>query len=139
MSNAFLLLILPMGSLTVHLGSYQRSVGMSVRGTCTTPADAVHLLQAVQQMLESRPLQAWVDCQQLQALTHLGQHTLLRATAYARRLGSTLYWCGLPPELTQELQTSGDDDLHLLPADGYEGPEFLLPERRSGGSNLLAA
>lgn len=139
MSNAFLLLILPMGSLTIHLGSYQRSVGMSVRGSCTTPADAVHLLQAVQQMLETRPLQAWVDCQQLQALTHLGQHTLLRATAYARRLGSTLYWCGLLPELAQELQTNGDEHLHLLPADAYQGPEFLLPERRSGGSTLLAA
>ncbi len=139
MSNAFLLLILPMGSLTIHLGSYQRNVGMSVRGSCATPADAVHLLQAVQQMLESRPLQAWVDCQQLQGLTHLGQQTLLRATAYARRLGSTLYWCGLLPELTQELQTSGAEDLHLLPADSYQGPDFLLPERRITSPNLLAA
>ncbi len=139
MSNAFFLLILPMGSLTIHLGSYQRSVGMSVRGSCTTPADAVHLLQAVQQMLENRPVQAWIDCQQLQSLTHLGQQTLLRATAYARRLGSTLYWCGLLPELARELQPHADADLHLLPASAYQGPDFLLPERRHQGPGLLAA
>lgn len=139
MSNAFFLLILPMGSLTIHLGSYQRSVGMSVRGSCTTPADAVHLLQAVQQLLENRPMHAWVDCQQLQALTHLGQHTLVRAAAYARRLGSTLYWCGLLPELAQELRAYADTDLHLLPSSDYQGPDFLLPERRHQGPSLMAA
>jgi anti-anti-sigma regulatory factor len=139
MSNAFFLLILPMGPLTIHLGSYQRNVGMSVRGGCSTPVDSVHLLQAVEQLLESRPVQAWVDCQQLHSLTHLGQHTVLRAAAYARRLGSTLYWCGLPPELAQELQTSEAEDLHLLPAGEYQGPDFLLPERRPPGPNLLAA
>ncbi|MGI4973549.1 MAG: hypothetical protein ACRYGH_31775 [Janthinobacterium lividum] len=128
-----------MGQLTIHLGSYQRNVGMSVRGGCSTPADSVHLLQAVEQLLESRPMQAWVDCQQLHSLTHLGQHTVLRATAYARRQGSTLYWCGLLPELTQVLQNSNAEDLHLLPAADYQGPDFLLPERRPTGPNLLAA
>jgi anti-anti-sigma regulatory factor len=139
MSNAFFLLILPMGSLTIHLGSYQHRVGMSVRGSCTTPADAVHLLQAVQQLLESRPMHAWVDCQQLQALTHLGQHTLVRATAYARRLGSTLYWCGLLPELAQQLRAYTDTDLHLVPSSDYQGPNFVLPERRPLGPSMLAA
>ena len=129
MSDAFFLLILPMGSLTIHLGSYQRSVGMSLRGSCTNSADAVHLLQAVEQLLDDHPPQAWVDCQQLHTLTSLGQQTLLRAVDYAGRLGSTLYWCGLPPTMQHELQATGHTALHLLPATGYQGPGFLLPER----------
>ena len=144
MSDAFFLLILPLGSLTIHLGSYRRNVGMSLRGSCATPANAVHLLQAVEQLLENRPPQAWVDCRQLHALTHLGQQTLLRAVNYASRLGSTLYWCGLPPTLQQELRATGHARLHLLPATGYQGPGFLLPERLSASPSaaspsLLAA
>ena len=138
MSNAFFLLILPMGTLTIHLGHYRHHVGMSVRGSCATPANAVHLLQAVQQLLENRPRQAWIDCQQLHALPHLGQQALLRASAYARRLGSTLYWCGLGPELAQALQAQAGTGLQLLPATAYQGPDFLLP-RRPAGPALLAA
>lgn len=129
MSDEFLLLILPLGSLTIHLGSYQRTVGMSLRGSCATPVHAVHLLRAVEKMLESRPALAWVDCQQLHALTHLGRQTLLRAVDYARRLDTTLHWCGLPPTMQHELRATGHAGLHLLPAGAYQGPGFLLPRR----------
>lgn len=141
MSDAFFLLILPLGSLTIHLGSYQRNVGMSLRGSCATPANAVHLLQAVGQLLETHPPQVWVDCRQLHALTHLGQQTLLRAVDYAHRLGSTLHWCGLPPTMQQELRATGHAHLHLLPAADYQGPCFLLPKRLQPppASSLLAA
>ena len=129
MSDAFFLLILPLGSLTIHLGSYQRGVGMSLRGSCATPANAVHLLQAMEKMLESRPAQAWIDCQQLHALTHLGQQTLLRAVDYAHRLGTTLHWCGLLPSMQHELRLTGHAGLHLLPTAAFQGPGFLLPRR----------
>ena len=129
MSDAFFLLVLPLGSLTIYLGRYQRNVGMSLRGSFATPANAVHLLQAVEQMLETHPSQVWVDCRQLRALTHLGQQTLLRAVDYAHRLGSTLHWCGLPPIMQHELRATGHAHLHLLPAAAYQGPGFLLPER----------
>lgn len=144
MSDAFFLLILPLGSLTIHLGSYQHNVGMSLRGSCATPANAVHLLQAVEKLLENHPPQAWIDCRQLHTLTPLGQQTLLRAVDYAHRLGSKLYWCGLPPTMQHELGISGHAHLHLVPGAGYQGPIFLLPERLSqpppaSSSSLLAA
>lgn len=142
MSDAFFLLILPLGSLTIHLGNYQHHVGMSLRGSCATPANAVHLLQAVEQLLENHPPQAWIDCRRLHTLTPLGQQTLLRAVGYAHRLGSALYWCGLPPTMQYELRASGHAHLHLLPATGYQGPRFLLPERLpppADSSALLAA
>ncbi|WP_223652998.1 STAS domain-containing protein [Hymenobacter psoromatis] len=137
MSDAFFLLILPLGSLTIHLGSYQRNVGMSLRGSCATPANAVHLLQALEQVLENRPPHAWIDCQQLHTLTHLGQQTLRRAVDYAGRLGSTLHWCGLLPTMQHALQATGHPGLHLLPAAGYQGPGFLLPERLQHPTPIL--
>ena len=91
MNNAFFLLILPTRTLTIHLGSYRQCVGLSLRGSCTSAADAAHLLQTMQQLLERQPTQAWVDSQQLHALSQLGQQALLRATTACHEAGTQLY------------------------------------------------
>ena len=130
MNNAFFLLILPTRTLTIHLGSHQQCTGLSLRGSCTSVADVTHLMHTVQQMLEGRPAHAWIDGQQLLALSPLGQQALLRANAYGQQAGTQLHWCGLSPAVQQELQASGlADKLTIQPATSYEGPNFLLPER----------
>jgi anti-anti-sigma regulatory factor len=130
MNNAFFLLILPTRTLTIHLGSYQQCMGLSLRGSCLSEADAAHLLHTVQQLLERRPAHAWIDGQQLQALSPLGQQALLRAQASGQQAGTQLHWCGLSAALRRELEASGlAGQLLLQPAASYEGPGFLLPER----------
>jgi anti-anti-sigma regulatory factor len=130
MNNAFFLLILPTRTLTIHLGSYQQCTGLSLRGTCTSVSDVTHLMHTVQQLLERRPAHAWIDGQQLHALSHLGQQALLRADACSQQAGTQLHWCGLSPALQHELQASGlSQKLTIQPATSYEGPNFLLPER----------
>lgn len=131
MADSFFLLILPMRTLTIHLGSLKGCMGLSLRGDCTTAADANHLSQAISQLFANaaHPPQAWVDCQQLHSLSWLGQRALLQVDSRTRAHGTTLYWCGLPSELHNQLAASGlSSALHLLPADGYQGPRFLLPE-----------
>ena len=137
MNNAFFLLILPTRTLTIHLGSHQHCTGLSLRGSCTSAADVAHLIQTVQQMLERRPAHAWIDGQLLAALSPLGQQALLRVQAYSQRTGTQLHWCGLSAALQQELHASGlDQQLTLQPAACYEGPNFLLPERRVTATRL---
>ncbi len=130
MSNTFFLLILPTRTLTIHLGSYRQCTGLSLRGSCISEADAAHLLHTVQQMLERRPSHAWIDGQQLLALSPLGQQALLRAQISSQQAGTQLHWCGLSAALRHELAASGlATQLTLQPAASYEGPGFLLPER----------
>lgn len=130
MTTSFFLLILPTRSLTIHLGSHQQRVGLSLRGGCTSAADAAHLGQAMQQLLERQPTQAWIDAQQLHSLSQLGQQAMLRADTNGKQAGVEVYWCGLPAPLRYELAASGlDQQLSLRPASGFEGPVFLLPER----------
>lgn len=130
MNNTFFLLILPTRTLTIHLGSYQQCTGLSLRGSCISEADATHLLHTVQQLLERCPAHAWIDSQQLQALSPLGQQALLRAQASGQQAGTQLHWCGLSAALRHELNTSGlAAQLSLQPAASYAGPSFLLPER----------
>lgn len=135
MNDSFFLLILPTRTLTIHLGSYRQCMGLSLRGSCSSVADATHLLQTVQQLLERHPTQAWIDSQQLQSLSQLGQLAMLRATACGKEAGTQLHWCGLPTTLRRELQASGlAEQLLLQPAASYEGPSFLLPERPGSSS-----
>lgn len=130
MNNAFFLLILPTRTLTIHLGSYQQCTGLSLRGSCTSVADVTHLMHTVQQLLERRPAHAWIDGQQLLALSPLGQQALLRAQTSSQQAGTQLHWCGLSAALRHELDASGlAGQLTLQPAASYEGPGFLLPER----------
>jgi anti-anti-sigma regulatory factor len=137
MNNAFFLLILPTRTLTIHLGSYQQCTGLSLRGTCTSVADVTHLMHTVQQMLERRPAHAWIDGQQLLALSPLGQQALLRANACGQQAGTQLHWCGLSPAVQHELHASGlDQQLTIQPAASYEGPNFLLPERLATPTRL---
>jgi len=118
-----------MRTLTIHLGRHQGCAGLSLRGDCITAADATHLSHAMSQLLASHPLQAWVDCQQLHSLSWLGQRALLQVDSRTRADGTTLYWCGLPSALHAELAASGlGAGLNLLPAAGFRGPRFLLPE-----------
>lgn len=137
MNNAFFLLILPTRTLTIHLGSHQQCTGLSLRGTCTSVADAAHLVLTVQQMLERRPAHAWIDGQQLLALSPLGQQALLRADACSQQAGTQLHWCGLPATVQHDLQASGlAQKLTIQPAASYEGPNFLLPERLAMSTRL---
>ena len=132
MNDTFFLLILPTRTLTIHLGSYRQHVGLSLRGSCSSVADATHLLHTVQKLLERHPAHAWIDSQQLHSLSQLGQQALLQASAYGQQAGTQLHWCGLPAALRQELQSSGlAQKLALHAAAEYEGPSFLLPERHA--------
>lgn len=130
MTDTFFLLILPTRTLTIHFGSYQQCVGLSLRGGCTSAADAAHLVQTVEMLLERRPAHAWIDTQQLHSLSQLGQQAMLRASARGQAAGAELHWCGLPNALRLKLRASGlEPQLNLQPASGYEGPVFLLPVR----------
>lgn len=133
MTNAFFLLILPTRSLTIHLGSHKQQMGLSLRGNCSSAADAAHLGQAMQLLLERHPTHdAWIDTQQLHSLSQLGQQAMLRADTTSKAAGVAVHWCGLPAPLRHELLASGlGQRLDLQPADNYAGPGFLLPERGS--------
>ena len=139
MANSFFLLILPMRTLTIHLGSHQGNMGLSLRGDCATAADASHLDQAIGQLLDSKSPQVWVDCQQLHSLTWLGQRALLKADSRTRAGGIPLYWCGLATSMLTQLAASGlNSVLNLLPAEGFRGPRFLLPNLTSPTAHQLA-
>jgi anti-anti-sigma regulatory factor len=130
MNDAFFLVILPTRTLTIHLGSYRQCVGLSLRGCCCSDADAAHLVQGVQQLLERHPTHAWIDSQHLCSLSPLGQQAMLHADAHSLEAGTQLHWCGLPAAVLQQLHLSGlDQQLDLQPATSFEGPSFLLPER----------
>jgi len=132
MNDAFFLLILPTRTLTIHLGSYRQCVGLSLRGCCCSDADAAHLVQSVEQLLERHPAHAWIDSQQLCSLSQLGQQALLRAQAQSQQAGTQLHWCGLQPAVLHQLHISGlDQQLDIQPAAGFEGPSFLLPTQRA--------
>ncbi|RZL14091.1 MAG: STAS domain-containing protein [Hymenobacter sp.] len=127
MADTFLLLVFPMRTLTIHLGGHRDCMGLSLRGGCTTPADAAHLEQAVNQLLARAVPQAWIDCQGLHSLNWLGQQALLQADSKARASSTELYWCGLPKNLVSELKDSGmSTALKLCPAAEFRGPQFLL-------------
>lgn len=128
MSNTFFLLVLPMRSLTIHIGSCRNQVGLSLRGGCVTAADAGQLALATQHLIAQGAPQAWVDCQRLHSLTWLGQRALMEADRTCRAAGITLYWCGLSPRLLRQLRASGVEQvMHLLPTELFGGPRFLLP------------
>jgi len=127
MTDSFLLLVFPMRSLTIHLGGHRDCMGLSLRGGCTTAADASHLEQAVEQLLAKGVAQAWIDCQGLHSLNWLGQRALLHADSSAKATNTELYWCGLPTDLMQQLVSNGlDQVLRLCPAAEFQGPRFLL-------------
>lgn len=117
-----------MRSLTIHVGSCRNQVGLSLRGSCVSAADAGQLAQATQHLLQERAPQVWVDCQQLNSLTWLGQRALMEADRTCRAAGITLYWCGLSPRLLRQLRAGGlEHVMRLLPAEAFGGPRFLLP------------
>jgi anti-anti-sigma regulatory factor len=102
-------------------------MGLSLRGGCTTPDDAAHLAQAINQLLVRAVPQAWIDCRGLHSLNGVGQEALLQADSKARASSTQLYWCGLPNNLLNELQDSGMcTDMALCPATDFRGPQFLL-------------
>ncbi len=128
MADSFLLLVFPMRSLTIHLGGHRGCMGLSLRGTCTTAADAAHLDQAIEQLLAKGVAEAWIDCQGLHALNTVGQQALLHATHSAQAVDTQLYWCGLPAALAEQLVASGlGAELQLCSAAEFQGPQFLLP------------
>ncbi|MDJ0364503.1 hypothetical protein QMK33_05015 [Hymenobacter sp. H14-R3] len=136
MTNTFFLLILPTRSLTIHLGSHQQRVGLSLRGGCSSAADAAHLGQAMQLLLDRHPTQAWIDTQLLHSLSQLGQQALLRADTSGKQAGVAVHWCGLPAPLRHDLSASGlGQQLDLQPASSFEGPEFLLPVRAAASTH----
>jgi anti-anti-sigma regulatory factor len=102
-------------------------MGLSLRGSCTTPTDTNHLEQAVNQLLVRAVSEAWIDCQGLHSLNWLGQCALVQADSKARASSTELYWCGLPKKLLAQLKESGlDAELKLCPATEFQGPHFLL-------------
>ncbi|RZK22483.1 MAG: STAS domain-containing protein [Hymenobacter sp.] len=127
MSDSFLLLVFPMRTLTIHLGGHRDCLGLSLRGVCTTSADATHLEQAMEQLLAKGMPKAWIDCRGLHSLSWLGQQALLHADTSARALSTELYWCGLPAHLITQLNDSGlSAKLQLRAAADFQGPQFLL-------------
>jgi anti-anti-sigma regulatory factor len=127
MADTFLLLVFPMRTLTIHLGGHLDAMGLSLRGGCTSPADAAHLEQAVEQLLIRAVSQAWIDCRGLHSLSWLGQQALLQADSRARASSTELYWCGLPGNLVNDLKDSGvGTGLKLRSAAEFQGPQFLL-------------
>lgn len=127
MADTFLLLVFPMRTLTIHLGGHRDCMGLSLRGACTTPADAAHLEQAVNQLLIRAVPQAWIDCRGLHSLNWLGQQALLQAQSKARDNSMELYWCGMTKDLLSQLKDSGlSSELALRPAADFQGPQFLL-------------
>lgn len=127
MADTFLLLVFPMRTLTIHLGGHGGCMGLSLRGGCTTPADAAHLGQAIDQLLMRAVSQAWIDCRGLHSLNLVGQQALLQADSKARTSSTLLYWCGLSKNLVSELRDSGASaELMLRPAAEFQGPQFLL-------------
>ena len=129
MADSFFLLILPMRTLTIHLGSHGGCMGLSLRGACTSAADVQHLDHAIDQAITAHPQQVWVDCQELHSLSWLGQRAMMQADSRSRAAGITLHWCGLTKALVAQLASSGlHAVLSLLPAEGFRGPRFLLPQ-----------
>lgn len=127
MTDSFLLLVFPMRTLTIHLGGHRDCLGLSLRGCCTTVADATHLEQAMDQLLAKGVPKAWIDCRGLHSLSWLGQQALLHADASARASNTELYWCGLPPHVVGQLTDSGlAATLQLRTAAEFQGPRFLL-------------
>jgi anti-anti-sigma regulatory factor len=127
MADSFLLLVFPMRSLTIHLGGHRDCMGLSLRGECTTAADAAHLEQAMEQLLAKGVPKAWIDCQGLRALNWLGQRALVHANSSAQATNTELYWCGLPSDLVNQLVSNGlDGVLQLRTAAEFQGPQFLL-------------
>ncbi|TVT40154.1 hypothetical protein FNT36_11705 [Hymenobacter setariae] len=127
MADTFLLLVFPMRTLTIHLGGHRDCMGLSLRGGCTSPADAAHLEQAINQLLVRAVPQAWIDCRGLHSLSWLGQQALLQADSKARASSTQLYWCGLSKSLLNELKDSGvSAQLTLCSAADFQGPQFLL-------------
>jgi anti-anti-sigma regulatory factor len=128
MTDSFLLLVFPMRSLTIYLGGHRGCMGLSLRGACTTAADAAHLDQAIEQLLAKGVAEAWIDCQGLHSLNGVGQQALLHANSSAQAIDTQLYWCGLPAALVEQLVVSGlGEQLQLCPAAEFQGPRFLLP------------
>ena len=127
MTDSFLLLVFPMRTLTIHLGGYRDCLGLSLRGGCTTEADATHLAQAIEQLLAKAIPNAWIDCRGLHSLSWVGQRALLHADSSARASSTQLYWCGLPAKVLAQLADSGlASMLQLRSAAEYQGPQFLL-------------
>lgn len=127
MTDSFLLLVFPMRTLTIHLGGHRDCLGLSLRGCCTSAADATHLEQAVEHLLAKGVPHAWIDCQGLRALSWVGQRALLHASTSARASNTELYWCGLPKHVVSQLTDSGlAPMLQLRSAAEFQGPRFLL-------------
>jgi anti-anti-sigma regulatory factor len=132
MADSFLLLVFPMRSLTIHLGGQGGCMGLSLRGGCTTAADATHLEQAMEQLLAKCVPQAWIDCQGLHSLNAVGQHALLHADRNAKASSTELYWCGLPAHIMAQLTESGlASMLQLCSLAEYQGPRFLLAQQEA--------
>lgn len=122
-----------MQKLAIYAGGYRQCIGLSLRGNCTEPVDAVYLQQAlaqtVQQLQTLYLSYLWLDCQRLEALSWQGQRALLRADSQARAAGVLPCWCGLPERVTEQLLHSGVHTLlHVLPVESYQGPLPLLED-----------
>jgi len=115
--------------LTIHAGGHRGCFGLSLRGSCVTPADAAQLEQAAHRLLANRPARLWVDCQQLQDVSVGGLRTLLRTENLARAAGVVCYWCGLPAHVLSKMTTSGLQKLlQFRSAAEFEGPRYILPD-----------
>jgi len=127
MADSFLLLVFPMRTLTIHLGGHRDCLGLSLRGGCTSTADANNLTQAITQLLAKGVAQAWIDCRGLHSINWVGQQALVQADNSARASSTVLYWCGLPHDVQQQLADGGlATTMELLPAAAFQGPQFLL-------------
>jgi len=121
--------MVPAASFLVHAGSFELAAGLSLRGHCDTLAAAKKLEQAAAEVIGYGLPCVWVDCQRLLSLGSLGQRAFYNAHQRAQQADTSIYWCGLTPEVQEQLSETG---LHLLlrllPASGYRGPAVLLQD-----------
>lgn len=115
--------------LTIHAGGHKGCFGLSLRGSCVTPADTAQFEQAAQRILASRPARLWVDCQQLEDVSMGGLRTLVHTESLARAAGVVCYWCGLSATVLSKVTTNGLQKLlQFRSAAEFEGPRYILPD-----------
>lgn len=110
--------------LRIYVGGAAANQGISLQGACTTLEEAHCLRSMFEQAISQGTDTLWVDCQQLQDVSYVGQQAIFQVEQIARAAQLIIYWCGLSGHLVQELSATG---LYLLlrclPATSYQGPE----------------
>jgi anti-anti-sigma regulatory factor len=120
--------------LTIYVGSQRVGIRLSLRGSCTGPAEAAHLKQVVAQVIDLGCTALIIDCQHVALVSTQGQQAILHVEQQAATARVPLYWSGLSQQLIDEFSATGLYGLlRSAPApekqDGIEEPRLgmLMP------------